>query len=89
MLDATAGDDYEFVLDGTPLPDPCSRWQPHGLRGPSRVFDPHAYDWRDSDFRTPGLHDAVIYELHVGTFSPGGHVRRRDPVPARRSPSSA
>ena len=36
-VDATAGDDYEFVLDGTPLPDPCSRWQPHGLRGPSQA----------------------------------------------------
>jgi len=36
-----AGEDYGFELDGGPaLPDPCSRWQPHGLRGPSRVLDP-------------------------------------------------
>ena len=33
-VDAGTGSDYEFVLDGTPLPDPCSRWQPDGLRGP-------------------------------------------------------
>ena len=35
---ARAGDDYLFVLDGRALPDPCSRWQPEGLRGPSRVL---------------------------------------------------
>jgi maltooligosyltrehalose trehalohydrolase len=72
VVDATAGDDYEFVLDGRPLPDPCSRWQPEGLRGPSRIVDPLSFEWTDGEFRTPGLHDAVIYELHVGTFSPEG-----------------
>jgi maltooligosyltrehalose trehalohydrolase len=71
-LDAAPGEDYEFVLDGEALPDPCSRWQPEGLRGPSRIFDPDAFAWTDNAFRTPGLHDAVIYELHVGTFSPEG-----------------
>jgi maltooligosyltrehalose trehalohydrolase len=71
-VDASAGEDYEFVLDGKPLPDPCSRWQPEGLRGPSRIVDPLHFEWTDVDFRTPGLHDAVIYELHVGTFSPEG-----------------
>ncbi len=71
-VDASAGDDYTFVLDDTPLPDPCSRWQPHGLRGPSRIVDPLEFEWTDADFRTPGLHDAVLYELHVGTFSPEG-----------------
>jgi maltooligosyltrehalose trehalohydrolase len=66
---ARAGDDYLFVLDGRALPDPCSRWQPEGLRGPSRVVAP-----------TPQLplrtarppEDLVIYELHVGTFSAEG-----------------
>ena len=72
MVEAAPGSDYEFVVDGEPLPDPCSRWQPEGLRGPSRVFDPGAFAWTDNAFRTPGLHDAVIYELHVGTFSPEG-----------------
>jgi maltooligosyltrehalose trehalohydrolase len=71
-VDAGTGDDYEFVLDGTPLPDPCSRWQPEGLRGPSRVVDPEAFEWTDAGFRIPGLQDAVIYELHIGTFSPEG-----------------
>src|SRR5579875_505698 len=36
--EAAPGEDYRFVLDGAPLPDPCSRWQPQGLRGPSRVY---------------------------------------------------
>jgi maltooligosyltrehalose trehalohydrolase len=71
-VDATAGDDYEFVLDGSPLPDPCSRWQPQGLRGPSRIVDPLSFEWTDGEFRTLGLSDAVIYELHVGTFSREG-----------------
>ncbi|HET6551422.1 MAG TPA: hypothetical protein VFG79_23345, partial [Solirubrobacter sp.] len=67
-VDAGAGDDYELVVNGTPLPDPCSRWQPHGLRGPSRIVDPFAFEWTDGEFRIPGLQDAVVYELHVGTF---------------------
>jgi len=71
-IDAEPGDDYEIVLDGTPYPDPCSRWQPNGLRGPSRLLDPAAFEWTDEDFRAPQLHDAVIYELHVGTFSKEG-----------------
>ena len=72
VVDAAAGDDYEFVLDGTALPDPCSRWQPEGLRGPSRIIDPLHFEWTDGDFRMPGLHDSVIYELHVGTYSTEG-----------------
>ncbi|MDA0166190.1 malto-oligosyltrehalose trehalohydrolase [Solirubrobacter ginsenosidimutans] len=71
-VDAQAGDDYAFVLDGVELPDPCSRWQPQGLRGPSRVVDPHTFEWTDGGFRPPGLADSIIYELHVGTFSPEG-----------------
>src|SRR5689334_14889536 len=39
------GDDYRFVLDGTAWPDPCSRWQPEGIRGPSRVLDPARLTW--------------------------------------------
>jgi maltooligosyltrehalose trehalohydrolase len=71
-IDAEPGDDYVFTLDGTPYPDPCSRWQPEGLRGPSRLLDPAEFTWTDQDFRAPQLHDAVIYELHVGTFSHEG-----------------
>jgi maltooligosyltrehalose trehalohydrolase len=69
---ARAGDDYEFVLDGTPLPDPATRWQPAGLRGPSRIVDPAAFTWTDTGFEPPPLEELVIYELHVGTFSAAG-----------------
>jgi maltooligosyltrehalose trehalohydrolase len=69
---ACAGDDYWLVLDGRRLPDPCSRWQPRGLRGPSRVVDPAAFAWTDHGWRPPSLHDTVLYELHVGTFTPEG-----------------
>jgi maltooligosyltrehalose trehalohydrolase len=63
-----AGDAYVFVVDGDELPDPCSRWQPEGLRGPSRVY---ASD-RPAPFEPPRPEEFVIYELHVGTFSREG-----------------
>jgi len=72
-LPAAHGDRYAYVLDGgEPLPDPCTRWQPDGLRGPSAVVDPRTFAWTDVDFRNPGLRDHVIYELHIGTFTPEG-----------------
>jgi maltooligosyltrehalose trehalohydrolase len=67
-LPAGHGDEYVYVLDGAPWPDPCSRWQPQGVRGPSAVVDlPRAAGW-------PGLalDELVLYELHVGTFSAEG-----------------
>ncbi len=67
-----AGDDYWIVLDGTPWPDPATRWQPEGMRGPSRVLDTEAFEWTDGDWTPPALADLVIYELHVGTFSDVG-----------------
>jgi maltooligosyltrehalose trehalohydrolase len=68
---AGPGDDYRFALDGgDPLPDPCSRSQPEGLRGPSRVVDLGAVGRRP--FEPPALAELVIYELHVGTFSAPG-----------------
>jgi maltooligosyltrehalose trehalohydrolase len=69
---AGAGDDYWFVLDGRRLPDPASRWQPEGLRGPSRVVDPGTFAWTDRRFRAAALRDAVLYELHVGAFTAEG-----------------
>jgi maltooligosyltrehalose trehalohydrolase len=71
------GEDYQFVLrrsDGESLvlPDPCSRHQPQGLRGPSRVLDPGVFQWTDAKFSAPGLEDLVLYELHVGTFTAEG-----------------
>jgi maltooligosyltrehalose trehalohydrolase len=69
---AAHGDDYELVADGALYPDPCSRWQPDGLRGASRVFDPASVAWSDAGFTPPAIGDAVIYELHVGTFTADG-----------------
>ena len=70
--EAAGGDDYAFVVDGNELPDPCTRWQPGGLRGPSRVLDPASFEWSDGGFRPAPLADQVLYELHVGTFSREG-----------------
>jgi maltooligosyltrehalose trehalohydrolase len=72
IVAASAGDDYELVLDGTALPDPATRWQPQGLRGPSRLVDPTAFAWTDAGWVTPPLEELVVYELHVGTFSEQG-----------------
>ena len=69
---ATPGSDYAYVVDGERLPDPASRWQPEGLRGPSRVLDTRAFSWTDAAFEPPQLTDTVLYELHVGTFTPEG-----------------
>ncbi len=74
-LDAAgmAGDRYQYVVDGDgPFPDPASRFQPEGVHGVSEVTDPHAYAWGDSGWRRPPLRDLVVYELHIGTFTPEG-----------------
>ena len=67
-----AGDDYWVVLDGRRLPDPCSRSQPTGLRGPSRLVDPAAWTWTDRRWKGVPVQDLVLLELHVGTFTPEG-----------------
>ncbi|MDQ3723675.1 MAG: malto-oligosyltrehalose trehalohydrolase [Actinomycetota bacterium] len=76
-VDAHGGEDYVYLLgdthSGAPgLPDPASRHQPGGLRGPSRIVDPQAFSWTDADFRTRALREHVIYELHVGAFTGEG-----------------
>ena len=71
-LPVGSGEDYSYVIDGVELPDPASRRQPGGLRGPSRVLDTGAFEWTDEGFTAPDLDDSVIYELHVGTFTPEG-----------------
>ena len=70
---AKAGEDYTFTIDdNADLPDPRSGWQPHGVTGPSRIVDHGAFAWTDDDFQARPLSSAVIYELHIGTFTPEG-----------------
>jgi maltooligosyltrehalose trehalohydrolase len=71
--EAAPGADYGFALDGgDPLPDPRSPWQPAGVHGRSRLVDQDAFRWTDGSWRPPRLADCVLYELHMGTFTPGG-----------------
>jgi maltooligosyltrehalose trehalohydrolase len=71
--EAHAGSRYRFSLDGgTLVPDPASRRNGQGVHGPSEVVDPAAFDWTDDDWRAPPWRESVIYELHVGTFTPEG-----------------
>ena len=69
---AEAGENYAFVVDGRSLPDPCSRWQPDGLRGPSRLLDARALPAARDGFVIPSADELLVYELHTGTFSAGG-----------------
>lgn len=73
---AGPGADYAFLVDGggPPLPDPRSAWQPYGVHGPSRLIDHAAFPWSDSSWQAPALEDAVLYELHLGTFTPEGNL---------------
>lgn len=64
---------YGFSLDSGPLrPDPRSQLQPEGVHGPSELTDLHSFRWHDRGFRQAPLEQAIVYELHVGTFSPQG-----------------
>jgi maltooligosyltrehalose trehalohydrolase len=69
-----AGARYQFRLDReAPLyHDPASRFQPEGPEGPSQVVDPWAYEWRDQKWAGLTIDDQVLYEMHVGTFTPQG-----------------
>jgi maltooligosyltrehalose trehalohydrolase len=70
---AEPGVDYAFVLDGgRPLPDPRSPSQPRGVQGPSRMIDHGSFTWTDARWNPPPLSSAIIYELHIGTFTPDG-----------------
>ncbi len=67
---------YRFLLpDGTLVPDPASRFQPEDVHGPSEVVDYDAFVWSDHRWRGISWNEAVIYELHFGTFTPGGTFR--------------
>ena len=71
---ATYGIDYGFQIGtgDTAYPDPRSQWQPNGVHELSRVYDQSAFRWTDQGFQARPLASAVIYELHVGTFTPEG-----------------
>lgn len=70
---AQAGDSYCYRLpDGLRVPDPASRFNPGDVHGASQVIDPRAYAWRHGAWRGRPWEEAVIYELHVGTFTPEG-----------------
>lgn len=71
--DVRTGDRYWYRLDGDrTLPDPASRFQPEGVHGPSEVIDPRAFAWTDLGWMGTSLQHLIIYELHIGTFSPAG-----------------
>jgi maltooligosyltrehalose trehalohydrolase len=71
--EAAAGALYRFRLDGQgPFPDPASRFQPEGPHGPSEVVDPTAFRWTDSAWKGRPIEGQVIYEMHIGAFTPEG-----------------
>lgn len=73
LPEVSAGDHYRYLLpDGLRVPDPASRRNPEDVHGPSEVVDPRAHEWRDAGWAGRPWNEAVIYEMHVGTFTPEG-----------------
>jgi maltooligosyltrehalose trehalohydrolase len=71
--DVQPGERYRYQLDGTlRRPDPVSRFQPDGPHGPSAIVDPSAFKWSDAMWSGVAAEGQVLYELHVGTFTPEG-----------------
>jgi maltooligosyltrehalose trehalohydrolase len=77
IADLAAGALYQFRLNGEAVlyHDPASRFQPEGPEGPSQVVDPWAYRWHDQEWAGLTIDDQVLYEMHVGTFTPQGTWR--------------
>ncbi len=73
-IDARPDARYGFVLDDDPtvLPDPRSPRQPDGVHERSQLWQPAPEAWTDDDWQGRSIEGRVIYELHVGTFTPGG-----------------
>ena len=70
---AQPGSAYRYRINGeNQVPDPASRLNPQDVHGPSQVVDPTEFDWTDGEWHSRPWHEAVVYELHVGTFSPEG-----------------
>ncbi|NZD64105.1 malto-oligosyltrehalose trehalohydrolase [Rhizobium sp. WYCCWR 11290] len=73
VADASVGTRYRFVLpDGLEIPDPASRFQPQDVHGPSEVVDLSSYRWKTSDWTGRPWEEMVIYEMHIGCFTPEG-----------------
>ncbi len=74
VYDAGPGADYGYLIgdDATPYPDPRSQEQPGGVHGLSRLYDQNAFHWSDAKFQPVPLASAIVYELHIGTFTPAG-----------------
>jgi maltooligosyltrehalose trehalohydrolase len=72
--DACPGDDYGFLVDDDPTlyPDPRSLWQPHGVHGLSRIYHQNEFGWTDEHWQGPPFSGSILYELHIGTFTPEG-----------------
>jgi maltooligosyltrehalose trehalohydrolase len=71
-----AGDLYKISLDGAePIPDLVSHYQPQGVFGPSMVVDAQAYSWQATKWKRPAWNGQVVYECHLGTFTPEGTFR--------------
>jgi maltooligosyltrehalose trehalohydrolase len=69
---AKAGDRYQYLVDELSVPDPVSRHLPEGVHGTTEIVDPSAFQWGDRGWTGIALSDYIIYELHVGTFTPEG-----------------
>ncbi|MGD8743824.1 MAG: malto-oligosyltrehalose trehalohydrolase [Granulosicoccaceae bacterium] len=70
---ASVGTRYRFRINGDmQVPDPASRYQPEDVHGPSEVIDPAAWEWQDSAWHGRPWEEAIIYELHVGSFTHQG-----------------
>lgn len=72
VTEAAPGDLYQYAIKDRSIPDPVSRYLPEGVHGRTAIVDPDAFQWTDRDWRGMPLRDFVIYELHVGTFTPAG-----------------
>lgn len=76
VADIGPGTEYSYVLpDGAAVPDPASRAQVSEVHGPSVLVDPSAFRWKNAGWRGRPWEEAVIYELHIGTFTPEGTFR--------------
>lgn len=73
VVSADTGSQYYYVLEeGKGYPDPASQYQPEGVHGPSEVLDHDSFFWTDHSWKGIPFREAILYELHVGTFTDEG-----------------